>query len=99
MFSLIKEISYNMNLVNIYFKQHLKTQVLTLAQLSPSLSLLFVASLQILPEVYRLICMWSSQFNEKDPEDVDEEENVASNTQKSWQVGDPLNPNLQVKNS
>ena len=39
--------------------------------------------------------MWGLQFCHQDPEDVEEEEDVASNTEEAREVGDPLHPHLR----
>ena len=39
--------------------------------------------------------MWGLQFGHQDPEDVEEEEDVASNTEEAREVGDPLHPHLR----
>ena len=49
------------------------------------------------PEVGWFIGMRGLQLGHEDPEDVEEEEYIASYAQEAREVGDPLNPNLRRK--
>ena len=45
-----------------------------------------------LPEVSRFVCMGSSQFCDKNSEDVEEEADIVADADEAGQVGDPLYP-------
>ena len=47
------------------------------------------------PEVSWLISMWSLQLSHEDPEDIEEEKDVAGDAEKTRKVGDPLHPHLK----
>ena len=49
------------------------------------------------PEVGWFIGMRGLQLGHEDPEDVEEEEYIASYAQEAREVSDPLNPNLRRK--